>query len=131
MYRGMLQPHKQLVKRVSIVNHASEESNYKLSSITSRWRRNRLQRQSSTASVISDYCTSSFSSCESNTSRLPQQNRRVAFSLDPELTIHEHTREGIENDDIFEDCTVITNTELVNEMETDLSKDDPVSNSEI
>ena len=131
MYRGLLQPHKQLVKRVSVVSHTSKENNYKLSSDTSHWRRNRLQRQSSTTSVISDYCTSSISSCESNTAALPQQNRRVAFSINSELTIHEHAREESESDNIFEDCTVITNTELVNEMETDFNKDDPVFDTEI
>ena len=56
----------------------------------------------------------------------------MTFSLDPNLTIHEHNSE-IESDQVFEECIVITNTELINEMEIhkiDLNKDDSASDDD-
>lgn len=132
MYRGIVQPHKRgfLAQRVSVISDRSGENVHELSSITSHWRRNRLQRESSTTSVISDCGRTSISSCESSTSELSQRttHRRVTFSLEPKLTIHEQTDE--QENDAIEDCTIITNQELVKEMETDLNENDSSSNKE-
>lgn len=134
VYRGIVQPHKKafLAQRVSVISNRSGTNVRELSSITSHWRRNRLQWESSTTSVISD-CnrTTSISSCESSTSEPSQRitHRRVTFSLQPQLTIHEQTDE--QEIDVFEDDIVITNPELVNETETDFNENDSASNKEV
>lgn len=134
VYRGIVQPHKNafLAQRVSVLNNHSGENVRGLSSTTSHCRRNRLQRESSTTSVFSD-CgrATSISSCDTNTSELSQRitHRKVTFSLQPQLTIHELTDE--QEIDIFEDDIVIANPELVNKTETDLNENDSASNKEV
>ena len=125
VYRGILQPHKRtlLAQRVSVISHHpnfSKQNSSDLSNITSHWKKYRLRRESSTASMISEQ-SSGVSSCGSSTCDLPQRSahRRVTFSLNPALTIQEHTNES-ESDDVFKDCFVMTNAESVNEMETDI-----------
>lgn len=60
------------------------------------------------------------SSSDSSTPDLQQRNtnRKVTFSLNPDLTIQELSNE-CEEVDVFEDCVVITNKESVNEIKTD------------
>ena len=108
----------------------SRQNTDELSDITSHWRRKQFQRESSTTSMISDGGRSSISSCESSTCELPQRNtyKRVTFSLTADLTIHENINEN-ETDDVFDNCTVIAHSEVVQE-ETDLKKDNLVSEND-
>lgn len=123
MYRGVIQPHKRtlLTQQVSVISRppVMRQDTYELSGvITSRWKRNRLQRESSTTSVISDDTRgSSISSYESSTSELSQRNtqKKVTFCLNKDLTIHEYTDE---NESVFEEgCTMIANPESVDEID--------------
>lgn len=120
-----------LAQQVPVIIHQLEENSSEPLNVTSHRRRNRLHSEFSTTS---DCSSSSISNRESSTSELSNRNahRKMTFSPNPDLTIHEHTDESESN--VFEDCTVIVNPELVNEMETvSLNKgmDDTVSDNDI
>ena len=118
MYQEIIQPHIRplLGQQVSAISDQSKQ-NSALSDIT---KRDRLHREPSTASMISER-SSSVVTCESSTCELPQRNahRRVTFSLNPDLTIKEHTNEN-ESDNVFDSCFVVTSPGSVNEAETNL-----------
>ena len=118
VYRGIIQPHKQalLTHQISIINHHSQsvlsKHNYEPpSSNTYHWRKCRESSSDSSSSMISDHRSNSVSSNDSTVYDPPQRNmqKRVTFSLNPILTIHEISIES-EGDNVFED-TVITNTQ--------------------
>ena len=121
MYRGIIEPHNRrlLAQQVSVLGQRSalaRQNTDDLLGTTSHWRRNRVQRDSSIASTISDGCKSSISS---STCGLPQKSahKRVTFSLTADLTIHER-HDG--NDDNFDDCIVIAHSGVVQETEASL-----------
>ena len=127
MYRGIIQPHKRalMAQRVSVLSRSTvltRQNTDESLSETPHWKRNRIQRESCNASIISDGYKNSSSSCDSNAYELPQRNthRRVTFSLTTDLTIHEDANEN--DDNVFEDCIVITHPAIVEEMEADLKK---------
>ena len=134
MYRGIIQPHKRalMAQRVSILSRSTEltrQNTDESSSATPRWKRNRVQRESSIASIISDGFKSSVSSCDSSACELPQRNthRRVTFSLTTDLTINEDANET--DDNVFDDSIVITHPVVVEEMEMELKKDNLTSDN--
>ena len=117
MYRGIIDPHNRrlLAQQVSVLSHRSSLARQNTDDslgTTSHWKRNRVQKESTTTSMISDGCNSSDSSsvCE-----LPQQSthKRVTFCLTADVTIHEYL-------DGNDDCFVITHSEVVKETESNL-----------
>lgn len=116
VYRGIV-PERQttLSRQISVMNVSSlfpRREGYELSSINAQWNRQRLSSTSSLASVSSN---DSCSSCETDMSDVSKRcfHKRVTFSLNPSLTIHEHS----DNEDVFEEPFCVTNPEVINKSE--------------
>ena len=93
VYHGILQPARRaaLSRQISVINVDSlfpRQENHELSAINAQLNRKRT----SAASLISVNSDNSCSSCETDVSDVPKHNihKRVTFSLNPSLTIHEH-----------------------------------------
>lgn len=119
----MAQPDRRaaLSKQISSINdHSvlSSQTSYELSCASDQWNKMRLRRALSTESFSSN---NSCSSCETDTSNISKQttHRRVTFSLNPSMTIYEHSDNNNDDEDTFEKCNVITNKTAVNETETE------------
>ena len=119
VYCGIVQPERQatLSRQISAISVNSlfpRQESYELSSINAQWNRKRL---SSTSSLVSVSSNSSCSSCGTDMSDVPKRcfHKRVTFSLNPSLTIHEHS----DNEDVFEEPVSITNAEVINNFPSD------------
>ena len=98
-----MRPGKQTIdsRQISAINNRSLfiRDSHDLSAINSRW--NRLN---SATPVIPESTSSCSSSCENNTFDIPKR-KRVTFSLNPSLTIHEHG--DTDSNDVIGECVVI------------------------
>lgn len=119
----MAQPDRRaaLSKQISSINdHSvlSSQTSYELSCASDQWNKMRLRRASSAESFSSN---NSCSSCETDMSNISKHtHRRVTFSLNPSMTIYEHSDNNDDDDeDTFEKYNVITNKMVVNETETE------------
>lgn len=123
MYRGIVQPKRQatLSRQISVIDTSSvfcRQNTYELSSINAQWKAKRLNSVASTCSASS---CSSCSSCETDMTDVPKR-KRVTFSLNPSLTIHEHsdTIDDVDHVDHVEEL-VITNRRIGSEVEAENS----------
>ena len=107
-----MQPGRPTISRqISVINTCSlfRQNTFELSAINPR-----LNRLNSTESVVSESSSCS-SSCDNNVPDIPKR-KRVTFSLNPSLTIHEHGDTDCK--DIVGECAVIQNENVVAEIET-------------
>jgi len=115
--------HPALSKQTSIINShrmLSLQKKYKTPSIQTKQNK-RFNSRSSAASVYSNSSSNcSSSSIDTEMSDVKQNaHKRVTFSINPSLTIHEHS--DYDNGDHLHGANheIIVNTETVNEMETE------------
>ena len=106
-----MQPERPTISRqISVINNCSlfRQDAYELSAIN--------RRLNSATLVTPKSSSSSISTCENNVSDIPKR-KRVTFSLNPNLMIHEGS--DTDSNNVIGECVVINNEKTVVEIEVE------------